>query len=355
MQRIALAYPTLHIVLRHNGRLVLEVAGSAGLLDRIHLFFGNEVREKLYPLDAAQGPVKITGWIADPSCERGNSKLQYLFLNGRWIRDRSLGHALQEAYRGLLMTGRYAVAFLFVEMPPDQVDVNVHPTKSEVRFRDGQAMYHLIRAAIKHKLSDLQLVPRLQIPPSEMRNSELGTRNEEPGMFSSPRSERAAENLAPWDVRGTEMPAAVPTNQAAQTARAIQIHDSYLVVETPSGMLVIDQHALHERILFEQLRRRIRDGQLEVQRLLIPEPIDLPADQSACVLEAKEELRARPGGRGFRRRHGVVGELPGIAEPGDAHRYLQERARRLDEPRTLLRAKNRCCIRYWRRWPAKRR
>ena len=83
------------------------------------------------------GPVQLHGYIADPSCERGNARMQYLFLNGRWIRDRSLGHAVQEAYRGLLMTGRYAVAFLFLEMPPDQVDVNVHPTKAEVRFRDS--------------------------------------------------------------------------------------------------------------------------------------------------------------------------------------------------------------------------
>lgn len=284
VQRIALAYPTLHLVLRHNDRLVQETPASAGLLDRIGLFFGNEVREKLYAIEADQGPVRLTGWIADPSCERGNAKLQYLFLNGRWIRDRSLGHALQEAFRGLLMTGRFAVAFLFIAMPPDHVDVNVHPTKSEVRFRDAQAMYHLVRAALKHKLSDLNLVPRLQAPPEFGREAPASAA--EPDIFSSPRSEQAAQTPAPWDENNAKPQAANTTS----APRAIQIHDSYLVVETPAGMLVIDQHALHERILFEQLRRRIRDGQLEVQRLLIPEPIDLPADQAACVLEAKDEL-----------------------------------------------------------------
>ncbi len=287
VQRIALAYPTLHLVLRHNDRLVQETPASAGLLDRIGLFFGNEVREKLYAIEADQGPVRLTGWIADPSCERGNAKLQYIFLNGRWIRDRSLGHALQEAFRGLLMTGRYAVGFLFIAMPPDHVDVNVHPTKSEVRFRDAQAMYHLVRAALKHKLSDLNLVPRLQAPPEFSREPPASAA--EPDIFSSPRGAQASRTPAPWDQSNATPQAANPL-APANAPRAIQIHDSYLVVETPAGMLVIDQHALHERILFEQLRRRIRDGQLEVQRLLIPEPVDLPADQAGCVLEAKDEL-----------------------------------------------------------------
>ncbi len=282
VQRLALAHPHVHFVLRHNGRGVLEVPESAGLLDRITLFFGSEVRDKLYPIEADQGQVHLAGWIADPSCDRGNAKLQYLYLNGRWIRDRSLLHALQEAYRGLLMTGRYAVGFLFITMPADQVDVNVHPTKTEVRFRDSQALYHLVRAAVKHKLSDLNLVPRLQLPPEGVS----GTPSPDADMFAS----RADDIQAPWDVVMPSGPTRAPM-PPPKPQRAIQIHDSYLVVETPTGMLVIDQHALHERILFEQLRRRIRDGQLEVQRLLIPEPVDLPGDQAACVLEAGEELR----------------------------------------------------------------
>ena len=282
VQRLALAHPHVHFVLRHNGRGVLEVPESAGLLDRITLFFGSEVRDKLYPIEADQGQVHLAGWIADPSCDRGNAKLQYLYLNGRWIRDRSLLHALQEAYRGLLMTGRYAVGFLFITMPADQVDVNVHPTKTEVRFRDSQALYHLVRAAVKHKLSDLNLVPRLQLPPEGVP----GTPSPDADMFAS----RADDIQAPWDVVMPSGPTRAPM-PPPKPQRAIQIHDSYLVVETPTGMLVIDQHALHERILFEQLRRRIRDGQLEVQRLLIPEPVDLPGDQAACVLEAGEELR----------------------------------------------------------------
>src|SRR6266542_1478449 len=151
--RLALARPGLYLTLRHNGKHVYEVPASASLRDRLGLFFGAEVRDQLYPIEAEHGAVALRGFIADPACERGNAKMQYLFVNGRWIRDRSLGHALQEAYRGLLMTGRYAVAFLFLELPTDQVDVNVHPTKSEVRFRNAQPLYGLVFGSVRQRLS----------------------------------------------------------------------------------------------------------------------------------------------------------------------------------------------------------
>jgi DNA mismatch repair protein MutL len=298
--RLALSGPTLHVVLRHNGKLVYEVPATAGLFDRIRLFFGADVADRLYQLETGQGPVRLRGHIADPSYERGNAKLQYLFVNGRWVRDRSLGHALQEGYRGLLMTGRYAVAFLFLELPPEAVDVNVHPTKSEVRFRDGQALYHLVLASVRDRLRRANLVPRLQAPREDGRA----------GTVSVPVTQPPSEP-APWDLplapAITPLATAVsaesvtggltpptrlepPTVSCPGPRTAIQLHDAYLVVETPDGMLVIDQHALHERILFEQLRRRVQSGQLERQRLLIPEPVDLPADQAARVLAEREAL-----------------------------------------------------------------
>jgi DNA mismatch repair protein MutL len=345
--KLALSHPSIHLVLRNNGRLVHEIPASAGLEERIGLFFGADVRDELYPIHAEQGPATLDGYIADPACDRGNSKLQYLFLNGRWIRDRSLAHALQESYRGLLMTGRYAVGFLFLSLPPDLVDVNVHPTKAEVRFRDSQALYHLVRGAVRRRLSDENLIPKLQIPVEEMRTSfpemagpRLDARDPQlqaprpaqlqaaTTLFESPRREMAEQTVAPWEPPGTRtlsplaplpqpfaahggtgvspvndrrdadptavqppppFPFALPN--LGSRSSALQIHDAYLVFETPQGMLVIDQHALHERILFEQYRERIRCGQLEVQKLLIPEPVDLPADQAACALEAKEELK----------------------------------------------------------------
>src|SRR6516165_2030727 len=170
--RLALACPSLHLTLRHNGKEVYDVPAGTGLLDRIGLFFGQEVRNKLYPVERVQGPARLYGFIADPSCERSNTKMQYLFLNGRWIRDRSLGHALQEAYRGLLMTSRFATSFLFLELPPDQVDVNVHPTKAEVRFRDSHALYSFVFGCVRERLREENLTARL-FPTSTLANPQV--------------------------------------------------------------------------------------------------------------------------------------------------------------------------------------
>src|SRR5207302_9552738 len=156
--------------------------------ERIALFFGREIGEKLYAVEGQPGSVALRGFIADPACERGTAKMQYLFVNGRWIRDRSLGHALQEAYRGLLMTGRYAVAFLFLELPPDHVDVNVHPTKIEERIRDGQAMHHLVFAAVRERLQKEDLPGQLRIP-GKVFSPGLGSGaglQSAPGFFGSP-------------------------------------------------------------------------------------------------------------------------------------------------------------------------
>lgn len=330
--RIALAHPNLHLTLRHNGKQVYEVPTTATLLDRIGLFFGKDVRERLYEFEAAGGPVKLRGYLGDPACERGTAKMQYLFLNGRWIRDRSLMHALQEGYRGLIMTGRYAVAFLFLEVPPDLVDVNVHPTKCEVRFRDGHALYHLLFTSIRQRLQKQNLVPKFQLGRvQEPGSQESGIRGQESGNQESaspePGGRLAGMNdlATPWTLRQpapgpapvlplmdralapmpTEavavaeesepvvlepIPSAPIVAEARSVDKFMQLHDAYLVMETPEGMLVIDQHALHERILFEQIKRKLREGPLEKQRLLIPEPVDLTADQAARVLDQRVAL-----------------------------------------------------------------
>lgn len=330
--RLSLAHAEMHLTLRHNNKVIYEVPESATLVDRIGLFFGKDVGDKLYEVDQHAGPVHLRGFVADPAVERGTAKMQYLFINGRWIRDRSLGHAVQEAYRNLLMTGRYAVAFLFLDMPPEMVDVNVHPTKSEVRFRDAQALYHLVLTSVRDRLRREDLTARLN--PPKVREDEMAasfatsgwslTAPEPPAPplpFDAPalsvvdRIVTLPEGNAPLPPlvlpppvaasappvspstaleaafnggRPTAPPAALPAPGVA--LKAIQLYDAYLVLETPEGMLVIDQHALHERILFEHLKRRIQEGHLETQPLLVPEPVDLPPEQTARALEHRDAL-----------------------------------------------------------------
>jgi DNA mismatch repair protein MutL len=327
--RLALAHPRLHLTLGHNGKMVYEIPGGMEMKDRLGMFFGADLRERIFPFEARQGPALLLGYIADPAYERGNAKLQYLFLNGRWIRDRSLSHALQEAYRGLLMAGRYAVAFLFLELPPDQVDVNVHPTKSEVRFRDAQAMHHLVFAAIRERLQKENLTGQLRIPNQSASSGVIGGAafQSAPGFFSGPSGPsgpstaalpfpsalpnlRSGNHVASQAIANDHAPTAqigkndVPIQTppiirtesanlvmpAAENYKVLQLYDAYLVVETPEGMLVIDQHALHERIIFEQLKERLQSGRLESQRMLIPEPAELPAEQAARALEQRDAL-----------------------------------------------------------------
>ncbi len=314
--RIALARPGIHLSLKHSGKNVYEVSASADLLERIGIFFGKEVKEQLYAIDAKQGPAHLFGYIADPACERGNAKAQYLFLNGRWIRDRSLGHALQEGYRGLLMTGRYAVAFLFLELPADQVDVNVHPTKSEVRFRDSGALYSMVLATVRNRLNEENLTSRLQPPPSTNGGQTyFSPRPTEytPSLFAKPgfptfTKNSAVQSLVRSPSSVVEAPATpavavteeepaiqevAATDQEPRTTdvlNAIQVHNTYLVVETSDGMLVIDQHALHERVLYEEIKERVRQGSLDVQPMLIPEPVELSAEQATLILEHRQDL-----------------------------------------------------------------
>jgi DNA mismatch repair protein MutL len=305
--RLALAHARrgdrdgLHLVLRHNGKPVHEVTRTAGLRDRVEQFFGPDVAAALYEVESAAGPARLWGFVADPACERGNARMQYLFVNGRWVRDRSLGHALQEAYRGLLMTGRYAVAFLFLELPPEHVDVNVHPTKTEVRFRHAQSLHHLVFTAVRGRLREANLTPRLQVqaaavmaPAPARPELRVVPRQERPA--APPVEARSASEAPPPlpDGRGSPPPPRpadfLPLFDRPESPRALQLYDAYLVVETEEGMLVIDQHALHERILFEQLKRRVQDGSLQTQQLLIPEPIDLPGDAAARTLEHQAAL-----------------------------------------------------------------
>lgn len=315
---------SLHLTLKHNTKSSHDIPATASLFDRLGIFYGAEVQSALYAVEHNEGPARIFGYIADPSCERGTARMQYLFLNGRWIRDRSLAHAVQEAYRGLLMVGRYAVCFLFIELPPDAVDVNVHPTKSEVRFHKPEAVHHLVFKGVRNRLHQANLTARLHLPPTPVGQTTNPTvpnplDGRPPLKLSSPlprfaelpftAPQRTAEPLPVVTPQPTPMPEPVPEVAPTPVAnplpsgtvatpatlnltpsRILQLYDTYLVLETAEGMLVIDQHALHERILFEQLKRRLREGTVQSQKLLIPEPVDLTTEQAARVLEQRDDL-----------------------------------------------------------------
>lgn len=456
--RIALANPRLHLVLRHNQKIVYELPATDKLVERLRLFYGAQLADQLIWVESTVNQHRIWGYVAHPSQNKATRKGEYLFLNGRWIQDRTLQHALTESYRGLLMVGRYPIAFLFLEMPPELVDVNVHPTKAEVRFQDSQQLYRLLLSALRTKFLSMNLESQIKVPggtsaanradpaklevsnaetqralplkqeladwagaqtgftaPANLISPDFGTSQSSNQMTPNQMTQGATRTAVPvssinrslpeqpfkpfpdgtfrnvspvqgihrgvtdtsgesgwgasapatavvdaeqadsgeshhsvaarestvvqadsssgtWDVVDefpsqnelkarsdhqanhdsapeSDLESSSSTNGTTSTAfspaqtigpmsaangsvaglvapmRAMQVHDCYLVLETDEGLTVIDQHALHERIMYEHLRERVLAGGVESQRLLLPETIELSPGEASSILE----------------------------------------------------------------------
>ncbi|MDD4267284.1 MAG: DNA mismatch repair endonuclease MutL [Pirellulales bacterium] len=330
--RIALAWRSIHFTLRHNERLVFDLPAAESWLERIAALLGRPIAEAMIPVESVDGPVRLAGYAAHPGQNRSNNRAQYLFLNGRSIRDRSLQHALGEAYRGMLMTGRYPIAVLSLDMPPEMVDVNVHPTKLEVRFQDASRIYSQLLSALRTRFLSTDLTTRVALPagpdsaapqgdqPGERIRQQVvdWAKGEVAGWqrgAGSPEPAGAEGSGGPaWGASGGELslhrldrdwgdpdrrPAEREEDSAAprcaaldgyRAPRALQIHNRYLVSESADGVVVIDQHALHERILYEQLRRRVESGPVETQSLLVSEPVDLSPAEAAAAIEHRALL-----------------------------------------------------------------
>ncbi|MCG8653806.1 MAG: DNA mismatch repair endonuclease MutL, partial [Pirellulales bacterium] len=343
--RLALANPNIHFVLTNNDKQLYDLPVTPRWSERIATFFGAEVADALIPIHSDDSQVKITGFACDPSVSRGNTRMQYLFLNGRHIRDRSLQHALGEAYRGLLMVGRHPVCFLRMDMPAELVDVNVHPTKLEVRFTDGGRIYSRLLQTLRHQFLTTNLTQRVgpatapeaaedPPPPITTRQSttarleekqrqevihwartgdkdadsqpppitSLGVPEFKPFPGGSPPVPTSAPTPAPM----AESPAAparqeIPLGNASEKETndhpsvcylGFQVHHRYLVTQDDAGMVVIDQHALHERVLYERVCAKVlgEGGSLEAQKLLVPEPVSLTPAERSAALDAKEML-----------------------------------------------------------------
>ncbi len=468
--RIALAYPEVHFTLTHNGKQLHELPPTMSWAERIGHFFGDEIQQNLISVESQHEGIELSGFVVAPSVSRSHNRMQYLFLNGRFIRDRALQHALTESYRGLLMTGRFPIVFLRLKMPPDQVDVNVHPAKLEVRFQESGKLYSQLLGTLRSRFLSADLAEKVrsgaqewqgqaaddadhstrsplaslatevacdpdlvrqklasvgrwthglaedvqqQRLPVTTERGEVGNWTGAAGSlesaearvsdrfagadtgaahvaqpdFASPHfgsarvtavgattspapgrvgvgglsgvaggySDRGAlrdlpdfrkfpDDSRPWapggsGLRSTEpsrgepvgnaavgnaavgnaavatepaveseggaMPtggarqsesvathAPIPTAHVQVTPRVqvLQVQQRYLVCEMEEGMVVIDQHALHERILYEQIKTRMMSGNLETQRLLVPQPVDLTPSEAAAVLEVQAEL-----------------------------------------------------------------
>jgi len=314
--RIALPHGRLDLTLVHNGKELYHLAGNLSLRQRIAQLFPMLPADDLIETQTEEKGIRIRALLGHPSASRTNNQFQYAFLNGRFIRDKFISHAIKEAHRGLLEPNRFPVAFLFIEMPHEEYDVNVHPTKTEVRFYNSNLVHSQILSTMREKLlgTDLHMPAKLPSgPPSaseDSRQVQRARRQEiADAMADFFKQHRPVNRQQQFDLQPDERPSragtpselkpAIPCETAPpelsfEGPKYLQIHDSYIVEQTEEGFVIIDQHALHEAMLYETLRQRAGSGPLESQRLLLPETLDV-TDAQVDTIENNADVIARLG------------------------------------------------------------
>lgn len=290
----ALAYPEVRFTLRADGRTTLQTPGNGDLRDAAAAVYGVDVAAELLPIDDVQGSIRVSGLTGSPAVSRATRNYISLFVNRRWIRHRSLTFAIVEAYRGMLPIGRYPVAVIEVRLPPDEVDVNVHPTKAEVRLRDERAVFAAVQRAVRRTISARSPVPDLDVRGSMFEagaDDRWSPANQAPPPVATPaqRFEPRASNLEPR-ATAAEQPALI--DQLPLLRPVGQMSNTYVIAEGPDGMYLIDQHAAHERVLYERFLVERREGVRSVQPLLQPAPVELTARQRELLVEFGPELDA---------------------------------------------------------------
>ncbi len=286
----ALAHPTVGFSLTHDGRTVLRYPADQSLPERIAEVLGSEVATRMIEVRSDEG---VAGWVARPDLQRRNSDGIWTFLNGRPVRDKVMQHAVREGFKGFQIPGQYPMAVIGIEVEPDLVDVNVHPSKLEVRFRDREDVHRRIRRAIRAALEAEGSVPELVladvIAPDHVSD-------EAPVVASLPRDASAMEPAAegdrviePGTSYGHQEPVAADQNLVSGSMRVFQVRNSFLILEEEDGLRIIDQHALHEKILYEKILAAREKGTL-CQGLLVPEPVPLEPLQWSLFVEYRSAL-----------------------------------------------------------------
>ncbi len=308
--RFALAHNHLEMTLTANSRQMYKLAANQGRRQRIAELFSTQIAENLIETESDEKNLHIYALMGNPSVARANNKFQYIFLNGRFIRDRIISHAIKEAYRGIIEPDRFGVVFLFIQMPYENYDVNVHPTKVEVRFYNTNMVHSQILAGLRQKLLSTQpavdaKVPQSEVTPPPQQQGGIAAAMSE--FFRKHKPVQGQQHLG-FGYTGSKGSADTYVQQHQPSAsqalhdrfetepqkKFLQIGDSFIVAQTADGFIIIDQHALHERLIYEDLSTRIREGKLQSQQLLLPENFEVTPGQ-AGILKRNSEILEKLG------------------------------------------------------------
>jgi len=314
VKRVALAHPAVAFTLSHNGRVSLHLAKSDSR-GRAGAILGDDFLAESRALDTGIGPgIRLFGQCALPAHSRARSDAQYCYVNGRFVRDKLLSHALREAYQDMLHGSRFPAYCVFLEIDPATVDVNVHPAKTEVRFRDGRAVHQFVFHAVQRTLSS-SLASERETPsaneggtafaaPSPERQTFAGAARPSFGNWA-PRQESLrvnepavasylafAQSAQSTQAAPTAMPPAPAHGETPPLGYALaQLHGIYILAQNAQGMIVVDMHAAHERILYEKLKTALDGRQVATQALLIPAVFNADALDVAAAEEHAAALR----------------------------------------------------------------
>ena len=356
VDRLAMANPRIGLVLASDGRIArrFETDLEPGGLARLAAIMGREFADNAVAIDAEREGIRLTGFAGVPTEHRATAQHQYLFVNGRPVRDRLLQGAVRAAYQDLVAGGRHPMLALFLTLDPHEVDVNVHPTKAEVRFRDAGLVRGLIIGALKttlasagHRASSSVSAAALGAFRPESggaRQLPLAPHGGGSGLYSRPEPlppRGLAERAAAFQAPGGSVPYAVPNmapdaDEAADAAplghARAQVHGTYIVAQTSDGLVIVDQHAAHERIVFERMKAALGNGGVKRQMLLVPEIVELDDAAIERLAERTDEL-AELGlvierfGKGAV----IVREVPALLGQADVKSLVRDMADELAE------------------------
>ena len=346
VSRLALSRSDIHFRLSHNGRSILDAYRHGRLEERVAVLLGRNVASDLLPVDADSGNGEmLVGLLGAPGVSRSSTAQIYTYINGRFVRDRVVQHAILEAYRTLLEKRRYPIAVLFIDMPPEAVDVNVHPTKHEVRFRNQQQVHDFIVSALRQRLHQGAFTPAapFSVTPYDRPSPPASSSASDLGQYGV----RIQESLTAFNEKIARTPvlSAISTVKGEITGwsseslpmpdgwRLIgQYLNSYLLCQAGDELVLIDQHAAHERIGFERLRSQLAMDGIESQNLLFPVVIELEHREAAVMAEhlgdfARFGFEVEAfGGRSF-----TVKAVPALAADVDAERLVRDLAAELND------------------------
>ncbi len=311
ISRLAMAYPEVKFTLTHNGKTALNLPATTNGEDRITALLGKECEGNLMHIDTNREDVTLKGFAGLPTLNRGTSQYQYLFVNGRAVRDKLLTGCVRAAYMDVLAKDRHPVLALFLSLPSSEVDVNVHPAKAEVRFRDPALIRGLIIGAIKHSLhasgyeasSNISAMALSSIKPEAPRTVALplgrSSINYSHTRFAEVQSASYAQMPAPPQsalpsARAEPIAYEPETGEIADdyplgAARA-QVHENYIIAQSDDALVIVDQHAAHERLTYEKFKTQYTRQGIESQGLLIPEVIEMSEDECHRLLNHADDL-----------------------------------------------------------------